>query len=347
MQNSKTQITEITARVEMKGTSRDTQDLCENEEQYGYLWNAITIPIMVILQVVLLIHGMIHHYAAYKRNTNQSTKHSILYLTMVILGLYYLLNELFRLVVDPHSPRIQHTILCAITAYTPRILPYLFYFIYIFQILFRIEAAFRDSYLAISKDILNIITVLLCMEGIVLSPFCLLMDPGVSSCVATWKAWNDSDNVTHFCSVHLSAFSNYMVIVGVSIIGIHNIALTVVFAYKLRKILAHTMDKKIGLEFRGLIFKNTLLTLFGLISTIVAYGLFIVTRQSAAIFLDVVVNSSIIGLMFQYNEPRYKLLCHPCIALCLEPRAKHLRVQSLSATASPTTELPNIVPVDS
>ena len=121
-------------------------------------------------------------------------------------------------------------------------------------------------------------------------------------------------------------------------------ALTVFFAYKLRRVVSHTSDSNIGLEFRALIFKNTILVVFGLTSTIVSYSIFAVTRQSAFVFMDVVINSIVIGLMFQYNEEKYKWICRPCIAICLVDWKSHERVGSLSTKGRPSTEL-RIVPV--
>merc|ERR1719474_1944900 len=100
---------------------------------------------MIILQTALLLHAVIHHLAAWRKRTTHSLKHSVMYIVMVILGLYYLLSELLRLVILPNTRYIQSPSFCWIAAYHPRILPHLFFLFYLLQILFRMEAIFSNS----------------------------------------------------------------------------------------------------------------------------------------------------------------------------------------------------------
>jgi len=80
---------------------------------------------------------------------------------------------------------------------------------------------------------------------------------------------------------------------------------------------ANKDNEHLNLNLKSLIFKNAILTVTGSVSTITAYAVWIMVPVSATpLYIDLVVNCLVIGLMSKSNEKHYKRLCRPCIMVC-------------------------------
>lgn len=119
--------------------------------------------LVIVLQISLLIHGV---FKTIKPMPSQSRRLWIAYLVLILVGLCWTLGDFFHYVIDPHTLILQDNVGCDIVAYLPKLSPFLYYGLYLSQILLRLQLSFEDSYLAMSKC-----TVYLLKVRIRLKPF--------------------------------------------------------------------------------------------------------------------------------------------------------------------------------
>eukprot|EP01083_Nonionella_stella_P159853 521919_1 len=108
-----------------------------------YLEYAISIPIVIVLQSALLIHTI---YQEYTKCNELRLALRILYIAIQVMGLYYTLMECVRFVIDPFIPllRINHS--CSFSGYSSKIMPSLYYGVYLYQILLRLQGSFKGIF---------------------------------------------------------------------------------------------------------------------------------------------------------------------------------------------------------
>ena len=109
---------------------------CLDDDDTGFYWEtAISIPLLLIFHVLLLAHT-IHrerngrHDSKFRKATTQRS----LYIALQCLAIYWLMNDLLRYVIDPYTKFIRNSPLCAICAYSPKIISAEFYAIYLFVV---------------------------------------------------------------------------------------------------------------------------------------------------------------------------------------------------------------------
>ena len=263
----------------------------------------------------------------------------ILYITIQIITLYFYANDLFKFVIDPMLLILRDTILCDIAAYTTKFLPPVYYSVYLFQVLLRLELSFRGSHLALSRRAIVILFFFLSIMAIGF-PISMIftMQP---SCIWTWTQNSMFEIHNHQEHTHNSLCASpntgpMQFVTGAfafSILGL-NILFGMIFGMKLKQTLSmNTMDDAQGrrsvctgsahdFKLKSLIIKNSILTFIGSLSTLINYAIFMASTQLTGgngifIYLDVYINTLVIGLMFQYNEKYYKKCCKCCIVLCL------------------------------
>eukprot|EP01083_Nonionella_stella_P108169 314305_1 len=294
---------------------------CE-DDFIGGIWVEIPISILpvIILQVLWLCHTVRTEYIVHKTmHPNKSYKFQrILHLSLQIIGLCWTISDVFCFIIDPHTLILRNNIGCYIVAYIPKVVPGVYYGLYLYQILLRLESSFRDSCLAISKRTIIIFKVLII--PILTGPiWFLILNRGETACVRGWKAhdvtsWYERPEPYKFayCTVKTNFGAALFLIFVVLFLGFINIAFGVIFAMKLKVLLSANTDNRL----KALIVKNSILTVTGSISTVSSYLIWIILTFGTGLYIDLLVNCLVIGLMFKYNSKLYKRLCKCCIVMC-------------------------------
>eukprot|EP01084_Bolivina_argentea_P103281 185021_1 len=342
---------------------------CEWDNFQGYyLEFAITLPICIMLQLILFANSIYYEYRNQKKSGPKKTVMKLrLRLTFIFLqlsGLYFTIVELFRFVIDPPTSTLQNSIFCDILAYSPKLITAIYYGCYAYHILLRLELSFKGSYLALSK---RTIILLSCITGIpcILFPILILIF-SPSPCLWTWTP-TDINKQFSFCAYRNYGIVNIFILLGIVYAVAMNITFSIMFTVKLKQLLSRNEDKKTSFKLKSLVVKNSILTLFGCVSTLLNYILWIALSPSTGVgafllYIDVYVNCLVLALMFKYNENYYKKFCKCCIVHCfmrvdktydqlnvneVEKQEKRLRdyitpkeVSALFSTSPRASELP-------
>eukprot|EP01083_Nonionella_stella_P041419 112314_1 len=296
-------------------------DTCSSIYTGSYWTYVVILPLVIVIQLFLLSHAIYHEYT--KRNNKKFQKISlrtrIAYLLLQCIGLYWTVVELFRLVIDPASLVMQEGVGCQFAAYTPKTAPPLFYSVYLYQIVLRLQSSFKGSYLELSRVTYYVLLIAIAVPMII---GCVVVF-GISAreesaCIATWIP-NDFRQTT-FCELPVTKTTINTLILGFLWIPLINVVFGAMFGIKLNKLMSSQEDNKaIRFKLKSLIVKNTICTLTGSISTVTCWFLYIAFSASQGglfLFVDLIINSTSVGMMFQHNEKWYKRCCKGCITLC-------------------------------
>ena len=227
-------------------------ELCSEPWHGGtFIGEAIAISIGVLLQSSLFLHAIYNHCIKHRDGENQTAKHAVLYMILVVLGLYFLIIDTLRFVIDPYLPFSRHSILCDVFAYSVRIAPFYFYCCYLLQILFRLEVSFKGSYLAVSNYFVWTMSIIILLHTLILSPVYI---GNVDVCSQEWYP-NDIDDRLLFCSLPLSELNTYVVYLNMLFVITENVLFGCLFIIKLRPIMQHSPGQKVEFEFKSLIIK--------------------------------------------------------------------------------------------
>eukprot|EP00484_Ammonia_sp_Unknown_P020153 CAMPEP_0197035636 /NCGR_PEP_ID=MMETSP1384-20130603/13377_1 /TAXON_ID=29189 /ORGANISM="Ammonia sp." /LENGTH=355 /DNA_ID=CAMNT_0042465721 /DNA_START=126 /DNA_END=1193 /DNA_ORIENTATION=- len=271
---------------------------------------------------------MYHEYTKRSNGQHNQIKLAlrVCYLIIQIVGLYWTFIDLLRFVIDPHTLMLRNNVGCQITAYSPKLIPSVFYGCYLFQILFRLQNSFKDSFLAVRKGTFWSILILNAFFLIAAPLLILMFNERTSVCVYTWHPADSAlvplTTPLSFCGIQLGGTGNLILVVGFLWVAVMNIAFGIMFSVKLHKLMSSASVANGGtvhFKLSSLILKNSILTLIGATSTLLSYALWITNLLGVgAVFLytDLLVNCLMIGLMFEYNEKYYKLCCKCCIVCC-------------------------------
>eukprot|EP01083_Nonionella_stella_P293553 998360_1 len=308
----------------------------EDIDVIGGVWIEIPLSLIpvILIQIIWLCHTFhAEHMMKKTRNTtpNKFTgykfQRSILYILLQIIGLCWTINDVFVfIIIDPHTLILRHNIGCYIVAYIPKTVPWIYYILYLYQILLRLEASFKGSPLSISKRTIIIFKVLIIPIAVGPIWFILL---NKSTCVRGWKpldvsSWYERPGPYKFawCTLQMNGPAVILLIVSLVWGASINIIFGMVFVLKLKVLLSSNVDDhmqtKLDFRYKSLIVKNSILTLTGSISTIAAYIIWIASSFVTGMYIDLLVNCLVIGLMFNYNTKIYKRLCKCCIGMCFD-----------------------------
>ena len=290
-----------------------------------YLEFATGIMMAILFQSLLLIHSLYHEFKHRHNEEHQRIciQSRILYILLQLTGLYWTILDLFRFVILPQSTTCH-----AIEAYSSKILPAVYYLIYLYLILLRLNSSFKGSYLESSKWRLYLLyglTIIPIITGLIIF---LVLTRDKGPCVAPWEADNSPFVVDlQYCTLPLpfvdySAEMDLTSMLGLTgylaWIPVINIIIGVIFGIKLNTLYSNHQDnEELKVELRSLIIKNYILSLVGSISTIVNYSLTTVINTNMFLYLDLFLNCLVIGLMFKYNKKWYQICCKCFIVLCL------------------------------
>ena len=296
------------------------------KEIYTDLWLEFIIftPIIIILQLSLLTHTIRHEIKSRNNKVYQqlSIKSRFLYISLQIIGLWWVTSDSFRFVIDPPTHILRDNIGCKIVSYGPKMMPSIYYLCYLWQILLRLKLSFKDSYLALSKHSIRILYLLIFIPIISSVILFFIYNRHESTCLAKWDPMDFPSKHLDYCDYRMRpGFGQliYSYVIGVWI-PLINIVLGIIFSVKLNTLLSNQReDEQSKLEFKGIIVKMVILTLIGSISTAISYMLWFqgfLYVGSVFLWTDLFVNCVVIGLMFKYNEKYYKRCCRCFILLC-------------------------------
>ena len=288
----------------------------------SYITHVTMHGIYLISMIALCIHFLIQEYSHRKDKSihRSSLVLRLLYLSMLILGILWLTDDLFRFTIDPHTYILRGTIFCKLLAYLVFYIPPCFYALYLIIIVLRLELSFKDSYLALSKRSLYTLCALIFVIPLSATTT-LLIDGFDLDCISTWNR-SDFDQEITFCVVPSSSLLIFRIYLYESLVGlanILNIVLCIILSIKLRQFIKGANESICAqkrVKLRSLITKNLILTVVGCVSTSLGYGLYAVTGRQECLYTDILANSMIVALFSQRNKSYYKVLCCPCIWLC-------------------------------
>ena len=292
----------------------------ENQLKGSFYAPALMIPILIILQLSLLSQTIYFEYTKRIQCKKVKVQSRLLYISLQIIGLSWTFNDLFRFVLDPRYNIIYNNFLCVITAYLPKLIPSIFYGVYLYQILTKIQKSFAGSYLSMSKLTYNILLFFVVAPAVLFGViFVIFNDKSV--CGQKWIP-SDVASELYFCSLPNDGKASPIIILGLLYFPGMNILFGAMFSVKLAKVLSNNKDnEKMKFEMKSLIVKICILVLTGSISTIFCWSLWVAMLGDISglpvLFLDLFVNCLMVGLMFRYNDNYYKLLCKCCIVMCL------------------------------
>lgn len=292
-----------------------------------YLAIAISLPLFIILQLLLLIISICQQLKLKANNDRDkaeiSLKSRLLYITLQCIALIWTLVDLLRAVIDPHTRILnQEDFSCQIYAFIPKIIPILFYVLYLYQIMSRLETSLSNSYLAIGKNVVYI------FYGLIFIPIIsgwivfIILNSKETICFHEWNGsgLDIKDEQFGFCDFPLNDAAIYAYGFVIGWICFLNVIFGGVFSFKLNKLLMdHKDNENIKFQFKSLIVKNTILSLTGSISTVVCWLLwrFIFGVMTwLFLYFELFINCIVIGLMFKYNDNWYKRFCKCCIMIC-------------------------------
>eukprot|EP00485_Elphidium_margaritaceum_P005079 CAMPEP_0202695042 /NCGR_PEP_ID=MMETSP1385-20130828/8739_1 /ASSEMBLY_ACC=CAM_ASM_000861 /TAXON_ID=933848 /ORGANISM="Elphidium margaritaceum" /LENGTH=435 /DNA_ID=CAMNT_0049351001 /DNA_START=51 /DNA_END=1358 /DNA_ORIENTATION=+ len=294
-----------------------------------YIELAISIPIFIILQLCLFAHTLSYEVKSYrKRNEIQQTRLAIRisFIFLQICGLYWTVVDLLRFVIDPYSQFLQNSkLLCGWAAYSPKCITILYFSVYLYQIMLRLELSFRGSSLAISRRLIIVLSFCLFIFVIVIpSAFFAVLNESNRPCKWRWAPVDFDLHRADFavCDYYNDGWASLIIGIGVLWMVISNVVVGVVFGVKLKRIFGMSQGaKKERFALKSLIVKNAILTTTGSLSTVINWCIWLTVTPTTGngiflLYLDVWINCLVIALMFKYNEVHYKRCCRCCISCC-------------------------------
>ena len=295
-----------------------------------YLAYGICLGILIPLQLLICFTTFKYECARSKNQPLFAIKKPLTYsfVALVITGLYWYIIDLFRFLIDAQTSFVQdNRIFCTICAYSPKLLPFIFFTLVFYQLIYRLEISFRGSCFELSKKLRIFIYCLTYIPSlIIIPPLWIYFLP--TSC--RWK-WEPSDfrqwNNISFCDVALSGINEILLIICIIWVVMDNILICIIFTWKLRQMLSLNdlntrYDTTLHLfKIKAVMIKNAILVISASISTFICWLLWLFISNPLEIggsflYLDLFLNCWFISLMFSYNDKNYKKYCKFCIRLC-------------------------------
>lgn len=282
-----------------------------------FLFEAIFIGLFALIFLVLLTHSLYIEWSKRKDQNFQilSTQSRAGYIALQCLALYWTTSDLIRYIIDPLTSFLPNTIICIVLTYSSKIIPGLFYTVYLSLILLRL-INLDGTYLKTSKCTIRILRLLIwTVMGFQIAFVCV--DPGPVCLHRLHTSDVDLDEMW-YCELLLTANRIFLALGGITMIVLLNLAMGALFARRLQQVV-HLMKENhhLNIRLRDIVVQSTILTVTGSISTIVFYGVWAVSPTTSIwLYLDLVINCCVIGLSFPHNRGRYKFLCGFCIKCC-------------------------------
>ena len=273
--------------------------------------------LFILFLIILLAHSLFIECS--KRNDPNfqilSTQSRAGYIVLQCLALYWTTGDLIRYVIDPLQSFLPNTMGCVILTYSTKLITSLFYMVYLYLILLRLENL-DGTYLKTSKRTIIIIRCFIfSLMGFQIAYIFIDDDP---VCMAPVHP-GDTDRELWYCELVTTDGRAFVLLGGITMIALLNLLMGVLFARKLQQVVLHMKENQhVNLQLRKIVIQNTILIATGSISTFACYVLWFVIPVDTGLllYLDLVVNCCVIGLAFPHNRKRYKCLCGHCIKWC-------------------------------
>ena len=191
------------------------------------------------------------------------------------------------------------------------------------QITFRLNASFRDSFLAISRRTLILLSIFIVFIGLIFPPLFFIFAP--PACMWKWIPWDMKTSTDWMlCDVYTGdagdASTTIVSAANVFVI-IANIIYETIFCLKLNNLLKSKLDEESSWKLKALIIKNSILTATAASTTFIFWFLWLSFGAALRVgigflYFDYWLNCFLVGLMFEYNEKYYLRLCPKCIICC-------------------------------
>ena len=251
---------------------------CDESVEFAlqrYYFYVMPNVILAMCHCILLAHTIQKEYSLRGNiNFQRLKKMRILYIIQQVIAISALICYILLIVVDPHTQILQHSILCKWTAYVPRLFPTFFYTSHLMALLFRLDAAFKDTSLALSRRTVHILRISISAIPVFTS-FVLALDVTVPACLNTWRAPDLTEDL-FVCRLPFEdmLLYKYNIIVAATLCTCTlYILLTVLFTVKLLKVLKMarkaTTETDGELKVQQLILRNNVLTIVGCVSTLI------------------------------------------------------------------------------
>lgn len=285
---------------------------------------------IIVCHLFLLGHTLYQQWT--KRNEEDFVRvrvMRILYITLQIWAILFVLNGAFRYAIDPHTHLLRDTIGCRFMAFASYYFPGTYFGLYLFQISLRLENSFKGSYLALNQNTLYILRGLILLIPVTaiwsITVDLMTDSEGDLDCIMEWHP-SDLNQVVRYCTVPIDDMKYTKPALWGCLLLINglNCNFGAIFTLKLQRFVKNDIaNQGIGtprdqFNFEALIIKNQILTMMGIVSTISAYALYSILPpgQNITLYVDNLLNCLVIGLMFRCNRLYYKRLCRPCIMCC-------------------------------
>ena len=222
----------------------------QGDERFDGIWTefCILLPIIIIMQFAILSHTIYHEIT--RRHQKQfkkvPIKSRLSFYVLQILGLWWTICDFLRLTIDPgtyilhNHTTYQYNAVCSIVAYTPKIMPCLYYLVYLYQILMRLRTSFIDSYLEISKHVYGILLGSILIPMIIGPITFFIFNSTETTCIAKWNPKDFPQLGLTYCEYQIRPYTvgAWVYTLSASWIPIVNIIFGIIFSVKLNKILS-------------------------------------------------------------------------------------------------------------
>ena len=296
--------------------SRHDTPICDSEPITTPMSLAFITGLIICLLLALFTHSLYIEWS--KRNDPNfqilSTKSRVGYILLQYLALQWSVSDFIRYDIDPKESFLPNTLGCILLTYSSPIIGGLFYTVYLYLVLLRLENL-DGSYLKTSKYTLFLLRVLI--FSITALQIVYLSIDGDTVCLHRYHP-TDMDEELWYCELIISTNRKYVALTGVTVILVLNITMGALFARKLHQLRNCTKENPIAnIQLQKIVIQNTILIAAGSISTFICYSLWAALPPSGVwLYSDLLINCCVLGLAFPHNRKWYRRLCGCCITCC-------------------------------
>ena len=290
--------------------------LCHTEPIPNPILLHVLTAFFVFIFFILLMHSLYIEWS--KRNNPNfqilSTQSRTGYITLQCLALCWTTMNLIRYTIDPLESFLPNTIGCDALTYSSKLIPILFYMVYLYLVLLRLENL-DGTYLNTSWRTVSILRGFIC--SLMAFQIAFFLVDATPVCLQPFQL-SDVGRHLMFCELVTTDSRAFLLLGGAILILGLNLVMGALFTQKLQQLARRMKENQhVNSHLRKIVIQNTILILTGSISTFLCYILLVVFPTARVwTSLDMVINCCVIGLTFPHNRARYKCLCGCCIKWC-------------------------------
>ena len=286
----------------MEDTQEQDHDICaESMHAYGasFILDAVALIIGSLLLLLFFLRFLHHEYVNRDNAEHQRMSLTIrlLFAFQIIFTMLWFMSDLIRNVIDPLIGITSDSMWCEVTAYASRLIPSLFYSVYGWGIVIRIELSFVGSFLEVPRwEIITLKTLILVTAfGGFVAWFIIADDV----CVNAWTP-RDSEAIggtVMYCQIPWYNDAWLLLIYTVVSAAVMNVVFGLLFGKRLKRILSMT-----GLDERTHFSKETKLLSVknGIITIMSTYISFSFSPRVFSLNLNPILVAEYIGVVYWY-----------------------------------------------